>query len=164
MWAGELLLLVVLVAVVTWAMRGGKPARLDSPLVIDRPGQLHVTLAPQLDHAQAFIESIAERCNRAGNPDGDVATQFFVAHGTAVGPESDYLLAASWRSGVWYFQAIMPPLHERESSLKTMREFSAAVLVQHPPLEPLDDRYVQNLRDAVGQAAALFNVSVRGLH
>lgn len=164
MWAFELILLIVLATVVVWAMRGGKPA-LQNPLVIDRPGQLHLTLAPQLAQAQPFIESVAMRCGQMGRPAGDVDTQFFTVRDPAVQREDEYLLAVSWRAGIWYFQAIMPPrlANEQDSSLNNLREFSAAVLAQHPLREPRDDGYVQTLRDAVEGAAAPFNIEVREL-
>lgn len=165
MWAFELFLLIVLVAVVVLVMRGGKPVAPDNPLIVQRPGQLHITLAPQLNRAQTFIENIAKQCGRVGNPVGDVPTQFFEVRDSAVIAQGEhgYLLAASWRAGIWFFQAINPQplLGDRDSRLNMLREFSEAVLLHHPLVEPLDDRYVQSLRHAVENAALLFKIDVR---
>ena len=55
--------------------RPGKTPPLENPLVIERPGQYHMTLAPQLNLAQPFIEEVASRLGSAALPDCD--TVFF---------------------------------------------------------------------------------------
>lgn len=128
---------------------------LESPLVIDRPG-LYITLAPQLGRTQAFIENIARQCGAAGSPTGDVPTQFF-----EVRAERGYLLAASWRAGVWYFQGILPDGADRQ--LQHVRAFSEAVLANRPLAEPVDVQYAQRLRQAVEQVAQASGIDVRFL-
>ena len=57
----ELIILVILIALIVLAIRSGKSAALENPLIIERAGQYHITLAPQLNLAQSFIEAIAPR-------------------------------------------------------------------------------------------------------
>lgn len=156
MWAFELTVLIIVIAVVVWAIHGGKQAVFESPLVIDRPG-LYITLAPQLGCAQAFIEHIAEQCGEAGSPAGDVPTQFFEVHAEA----HAYLLAASWRAGVWYFQGILPGGVDRQ--LQHIRAFSEAVLANHPQAELADVQYAPRLRQVVEGVAQASGINVRAL-
>lgn len=161
----ELFLLIALVVVVVLAIRGGKPVVLDNPLVIHRPGEFHIILAPQLKRAQTFIEHVAKQCGQAGSPAGDVPTQFFEVRDSVAQGEAGYLLAASWRAGTWFFQAInpQPSLNDKNSNLHTLRAFSEAVLSQYPLTDPVDGQYQQNLRQAVEGAAVPFNIDVRVL-
>ena len=66
----ELFLLTLLVTLVVLVIRRGKPVVLDNPLIIQRPGQYHITLAPQLDRAQTFIEQISARFALSHPPQG----------------------------------------------------------------------------------------------
>src|SRR5487761_2630846 len=81
--------------------RPGKTPPLENPLVIERAGQYHLTLAPRLNLAQPFIEAVAGQL--ALSSAQNIASQFFevrdkqvVAHGYDF-----YLLAVSRRNGLW---------------------------------------------------------------
>lgn len=161
----ELPLLIILIAVVVFAMRGGKRVKLDNPLVIDRAGEFHITLAPQLDRAQSFIEHVVRGLEQSGKPAGDVPTQFFEVRDPALIAQSEscYLLAACWRGGTWYFQAIHPQplLSSKDSHLDNLRAFSEAVLLHHPQVEPVDERYVKLLQNVVENAALSLKIDAR---
>lgn len=164
---GELLLLTTIITLVILAIRRGKPVALDNPLIIQRPGQYHITLAPQLSRAQTFIENIARQFVELGCQAGDAPTQYFEVRDPAVCAQGErcYLLAAALRGGMLYFQAINPQplLRDADSHLKTLREFSEAVLERLPLPEHADGQGGDKLGDAVAAAADQMNIVVKVL-
>lgn len=163
----ELFILIIIVTLVVLAIRGGATAVLDGPLIIQRPGQYHITLAPQLARARTFIENIAEQFAESGYQADDVATQYFeVNDPDAIAQGKDrYLLAVAVRGGMLYFQAINPQplLRDADSHLKTIREYSEAVLVRHPPGEHTDRQVAEALCRAVEGAARQLQIGIKKL-
>ena len=154
----EALLLAVLVVLVILAIR--KPVLLDSPLIIQRSGQYHLTLAPQLVHAKNFIELIAGKFAGSALHEGDVATQYFEVRES----EDYYLLAVGFRAGILYFQAVNPQplLKDADSHYETVRSFSEQVMVQLAPLAENRDA-AGSLRAAVEMAARQLNIEYNRL-
>lgn len=146
----EALLLAILIALVILVIR--KPVVLDSPLIIQRPGQYHLTLAPQLAHARNFLELIAGKFAVTAPHEGDIATQYFEVRVTDAPGAAHYLLAVGLRAGILYFQAINPQplLKDADSHYETVRRFSEQVMVQ---LAPLAGNRDASLRTAVEAAA-----------
>ena len=110
--------------------RPGKTPPLDNPLVIERPGHYRVTLAPQLNLAQPFIEAIAVQIIQPLDKDHHSRTQCFevrdrqvTAHG-----HKHYLLAITQRNGMLYFQATAPRSLTPDTPYETLMEFSNAVM------------------------------------
>ncbi len=179
----ELFLLTLLVTLIVLSIRRGKPVRLDNPIIIQRPGRYHITLAPQLDRAQTFIEQIAARfplpnpLPQAGEEaneslreffvKGELPSQFFEVRdpGVPAREGGSYLLAATYRGGLLYFQAIepQPVLRDADSHLKQIREFSGAVLALHPLEHPAGVDEAEKLRNAVETAAQQMNITVEML-
>ena len=163
----ELLLLTAIVTLVILAIRRSESVVLDSPLIIRRPGQYHITLAPQLDRAQTFIEHIAGQFAGSGCPVRDVSTQYFEVHDATMFAQGErgYLLAVAVRGGMLYFQAINPQplLRDADSHFKTLCEFSEAVLQQLPLPELADGQGVDELSGAVEAAAGQLNIAVKVL-
>ncbi|HCI53677.1 MAG TPA: hypothetical protein DE312_10255 [Gallionella sp.] len=137
-------LLLALVAVVVLAIRPGTA----NPVVIHQAG-LHATLAPQLQRTQGFLEQIAN--SFAGDKTCDIATRYFDASDQA----GRYLLAAGLRSGVFYFQAILPPLKGDDAQM--LRLFSEQVMIDIPCREYQDNSDL--LLQAVGTTAKLMNIT-----
>ncbi|MCX7193190.1 MAG: hypothetical protein NTY60_06180 [Proteobacteria bacterium] len=133
--------LVALVVLVVLAMR--PKVKYDNPVIIHKPGLYHATLAPQLDRAQDLIERISNQFSAAG----DVDTQYFTIHDVS----GQYLLAAGFRAGTLYFQAILPALHD--NNCKTLRLFSAQVMLQVPLGASREVQDALGLRAAVEAAA-----------
>jgi hypothetical protein len=75
------------------------------------------------------------------------------------------LLAAAYRGGLLYFQAIYPQplLRDADSHLKQVREYSEAVLALHPLMHPAERDEIDKLRSAVEMAAQQLNISVKTL-
>lgn len=161
----ELIILMVLVAVVVMVMRYGKPAVLDTPIIVHQPGHYHITLAPQLNRAQPFFESIAKHFSGLQHSQGDIPTQYFEVRDPNVFAQGEcfYLLAAAFRGGTLYFQAINPKplLRDADSHLKTVRKFSESVLVLHPLSESVDELGAEQLRGMVESIAHQMNISVK---
>jgi hypothetical protein len=159
----ESFLLLCVITVVILAIRRGKPIVLDNPVIIYRPGQYHITLAPQLNCAQTFMENIAGQFPRAAT--NECATQYFEVRDPRVvtGGEGFYLLAAALRGGVLYLQAINPQplLHDADSHLKTVREFSDKVMALHPLIGVSDEHGVGKLQTAVGSAASQLQIGIK---
>lgn len=159
---GELLLLVIIVTAVVLAIRRGKPAILDNPLVINSE-KYHLTLAPQLRDAQNFLERVVGQTEDIAPQAADSVTQCFAVYDEAVCPSGDklYLLAVALRGGVWYLQAILPQplLRDSDSHLKTISAFSALVLARHPATDS-DPKIAQKIHDAVMAVARTMCIRV----
>jgi len=157
----ELAILVLLVFVIVLSIRGGRPA-VQEPVVIHIQGQYHITLAPQLTRIQPFIEKIALLFKQSHKHGGDMAGQYFEIFDKKA---SCYLLAIGLRGGVLYFQAINPqPLRNgAQGNLNTLREFSAAVMVQLPLTGPIDPKGAEHLRAVLNDVAESFGVEINDL-
>lgn len=164
---GESLLLLTLLTIVILAVRRSKPVVLETPLVIERPGQYHLTFASQLNQAQAFVEAIARQFGQPGSHQGDSPVQCFKVHDPKVTARDEdfYLLAIALRGGLLYIQAIKPtPLSgAADSHFKTVRKLSEKVLVRHPVVNPAVEDESQQLVAAVESAANQLNIVVHRL-
>ena len=164
MFMFELFLLILLVTIIVLSIRSGKSVVLDEPIIIHRTGQYHITLAPQLSLAQTFIEQIAKQFALSHTPQGDTPSQYFEVRDPQFAQgETGYLLAIAWRGGMLYFQAINPQplLRDTNSHLKTLREFSEAVLALHPLTEPVDAAEAEHLRATVDWVANQSMITVK---
>ncbi len=165
---GESLLLITIITLVVLTIRRARPVILENPVIIQRPGQYHITLAPQLNRAQNFIEQIAGKFAQSHSPHGDVPGQYFEVRDPNViaRGESCYLLAVAVRGGMLYFQAINPQplLRDADSHYKTLRKYSEAVLELHPLSEPVDEQGAEKLSGAVDTIASQMKIAVKVLH
>lgn len=159
---GESLLLITIVTLVVLTIRRARPVVLNNPVVIQRPGQYHITLAPQLNQAQNFIESIAKQFAGLPQPQGDIPPQYFEVRDPKVFAkgESCYLLAIAFRGGMLYFQAVNP---DADSHHRTVYEFSESVLAQHPLPGREDVQGAGKLCGAVEAVAGQLNIAVKAL-
>ncbi len=141
--------------------RPGKTPPLENPLVIERAGKYHLTLAPQLNLAQTFIEDIFALVAASNLAGSNSATQVYqvkdkqvTAHGFDF-----YLLAITRRDGMLYFQAVRPPLGG-VGHLAVALEFSDSVLKRFPASDdavvPADD-----IDAAVQEAARKRNIQIK---
>ena len=153
----ELIILTTVTLVALSLIRPGKTPPLDNPLIIERPGQYHMTLAPQINLAQPLIEDIVKRLRSSGDLANNSATLCFevrdkevTAHG-----KDFYLLATTQRNGMLYFQAIASQAGFPKDRINALLEFANAVLANIPgtstPDEQLNERIVSATRDAAQQ-------------
>jgi len=144
-------------------LRPGKTPPLDNPLVIERPGQYHMTLAPQLNLAQPLIEAIAKHFAPSGDTAQNSATQYFEVRDkqvTAHGSDS-YLLAITLRNGMLYFQATRPQADS--SNADTIAKFAHAVLARAPASGGHDAAQNERVIAAAQAAARLGSVEIKPL-
>jgi len=164
---GESLLLITIVTLVILTLRRAKPVVLESPVTIQRPGKYHILLAPQLNRAQTFIENIADQFLSLNPTGGDLPSQYYEIRDPAVFAkgESAYLLAATLRNGLLYFQAINPDSMEKDaaSQLKKLNDVSSEVLSKFPTSTPAGEQWAKDLRYAVGTAADQLKIAVKEL-
>jgi hypothetical protein len=164
---GESLLLLTIITLIVITIRRARPVILENPVNIHRPGQFHITLAPQLNRAQTFVEQIAKQFIESHHPKGDLPTQYFEVRDPKVfskGQDS-YLLAVTLRGGELYFQAAnpKPAKHKADNRYDTLREFSESVLQQHPLSGTADESGAEDLRTAVESIATQQMIAVEVL-
>ncbi|MCG6932549.1 MAG: hypothetical protein LJE57_02825 [Gallionella sp.] len=164
---GETLLTLTIITLIIITILKARPVILENPVSIHRPGQFHITLAPQLNQAQSFVEQIAKQFIESYHPKGDLPTQYFEVRDPKVYSkgQKSYLLAISLRGGELYFQAANPnaPKQEAGSHYKTLREYSESVLQNHPLSGSEDESGVESLRSTVEGIAAPLQISVEVL-
>lgn len=147
----ELVLLIAIVAAVVLALR--KRGGADAPVILQRPGLYHITLAPQLGSVRGFIESLGQRLAEDCRPAGDVPTRYFRV--TRAGDDEFFLMAVAFRKGICFIQAIVPrPLvTDAAGHLAALREFSETVLLHYPPVPPVDAGGAGKMSAAIGERA-----------
>jgi hypothetical protein len=160
----ETITLITLSLLLMSILRPGKTPPLDSPLIIERPGQYHMTLAPKLNLAQPFIEIVAGLVGKPDLGSQFSTTQYFEVRDNQVTSHGFeyYLLAITFRNGLLYFQANSPN-GKQSNSRRMICEFAESVLVNYPALgerkEGLDERIVT----AVLKAAELRGIQIKQL-
>lgn len=132
----ETLTIITLSVLALIFFRPGKTEPLKNPLVINRGGEFHAVLAPMLNLSQPLLESISRHLGDQGRQNGSSKPLYFMVTDKEVKAHGGkfYLLAATLRDGVLYFQAIAP--QEKENHLDTIRAFSEAELFRHPETRP----------------------------
>lgn len=164
---GESLLLLTIITLIVITIRRARPVILENPVIIQRPGQYHITLAPQLNRAQTFVEQIAKQYIQSQPSERDLQTQYFEVRDPKVFSkgQSSYLLAIALRGGVMYFQAVnpKPKQHDADSNYKTLHEFSESVLQHHPFSGPVDEQGAGKLHASVDTIAAQLIIAVKAL-
>ncbi len=161
---GETLLTLTLITLIVLTIRRARPVVLENPVNIHRPGQYHMTLAPQLNRVQTFVEQIAKQYIESHHPKGDLPTQYFEVRDPKVYSKGNksYLLAVTLRGGELYFQAVNPKPSQRdaESHYRTLHDFSESVLQKYPASGTVDGSGAESLRAAVESTASPLQISV----
>lgn len=163
---GESLLLITIISLVVLTIRRARPVVLESPVIIQRPGQYHITLAPQLNRAQTFVEQIAAQYLKSPALHGDFPDRYFEVRDPKVFAKgsNSYLLAVSLRDGLLYFQAANPGKQDdQDQHLKTIREFSEGVLKQHGHGAATEAQALTELDAAVEEVARQLQIEVKAL-
>jgi hypothetical protein len=158
----ETLTIITLTTIFLLIFRPGTTPPLDNPLVIERPGSHHILLASKLNLAQPFIEVVAQAL-MADNGGKCSATQYFEIRDKQVKvPGSDcYLLAATERNGLRYFQGIGPA--KDAGHLVAITKFAEGVLLRYPASGAYDAKLDERIVAAVQDVAAARGIEVRQL-
>jgi hypothetical protein len=164
---GESLLLITIITLVVLTIRRARPVILETPVVIQRPGQYQITLAPQLNRAQTFIEQIAKQVSQLHQSGGDLSAQYFEVSDPKVFAkgESSYLLSIALRGGVLYFHAVNHKHLQGDTTghYKTLHELSGAAIQHHPLSKPADEGWAEKLSDSVETVAKQLKIAVKDL-
>lgn len=159
----ETLTIITLSVLFLIFFRPGKTPPLENSLVIERPGQYHMTLAPQLNLAQPFVEAIAKQAGTPSDAAQCSATQYFevcdkqvTAHGSDC-----YQLSITLRNGMLYFQAASPLKGDQSS--KTIGEFADAVLARFPATGEYNMALDERIVAATQKAAQSCSVRIKQL-
>ena len=106
----EFITLTILSILAIAIFRPGKTPPLNNPLTIERPGLYRMSLAPQLNLAQPFIETLAKALLESSACATLESTVWFevmdkdvAAHGQA-----SYLLSIARNDGLLNFTAVLP--------------------------------------------------------
>ncbi|MDX8400642.1 MAG: hypothetical protein R8K20_10405 [Gallionellaceae bacterium] len=136
----ESLTIITLITLYLVFFRPGKTPALNNPLIIHRPGQYHMTLAPQLNLAQPFIEDLAKQIGSPSELAANSATLCFevkdkdaTAHG-----KNFYLLAITQRNGLLYFQVTSSKSDDKSAHAEEILAFANNVLVSSPMSGEID--------------------------
>ena len=154
----ETLTLITLCVLFLIFFRPGKTPPLESQLVIERPGQYKITLAPKLNLAQPFIEAIIDRLAKSGvSTQHGNARQFFAvgdrqvatAHGDVC------LLAIIVREGMIHFIGVQPASGDAAKHLETIKANAKDLLKDFPASDErskaLEDSLLGAIREVSGE-------------
>lgn len=143
--------------------RPGKTPALENPLVIERHNQYHLTLAPQLNLAQPFIEAVAGRIAASVDAPKNSGTCFFEVRDKQVAEHGYdfYLLAVTQREGMLYIQAARPVSTEPDSQLHTISEFAHGILARFP--DDKESASGEKIVAAARQEAKLRGIRIKDL-
>ena len=142
--------------------RPGKTPPLDNLLIIERPELYHMTLAPQINLAQPFIEAIAKNIGVISDASKHSLTQFFEVRDkqvTAHGYDF-YLLAITQCNGMLYFQATSPQLNDRNIFIHNIQEFADVVLNRLHVSGEHDTALDEKINKATQEVALLRGINV----
>lgn len=134
--------------------RPGKTPPLNNPLVIEHPGQYHMTLAPQLNLAQPFIEDIVKLISGQNYWAQFSMTQYFAVQDKQVRAHGSdcYLLAITLRNGMLYFQAASPKSDNQKDNHATIGDSANSVLERFPATglhnKALDERIIASAKES----------------
>lgn len=149
----ETLTIITISVILLIIFRPGKTPPLENPLTINRIGQFHAVLAPKINLAQPLLENISHRVTEEIRQNGNTPPLYFKVQDKEVKAHGQdfYLLAATLREGILYFQAVAPD--KKHSNLDTIRAFSEAELSKHPETQPHAESASATLADAIQSAA-----------
>jgi len=158
---------IIITVIVFLTLRNTKRKVLENPLIINRTGQYQATLAPKLNIAQTFIETIAKQIPGPRDAIQNSTTQCFeVCDQEAIAVSHDlYLLAITMRHGMLYFQAITPRLlvSDQDSHFNTLMESAHGALAHIPATSVHNIEINARIIAAVGTAARQLGISIKQL-
>lgn len=129
----ETLTLITLAVLFLVFFRPGKTPPLENQLVIERPGQYKITLAPKLNLAQPLIEAVIDRLAKSGvSTQHGSASQFFAVKDRQVVSGDIYLLAIIVRDGMIYFFGVQPESGNPANYLETIKAGANELLKDFP--------------------------------
>jgi hypothetical protein len=162
----ETLTIITLSVLFLVFFRPGKTPPLNNPLVIDRPGRYHMTLAPQLNLAQPYIEDVVKLISAPNYRTEFSMTQYFLVQDKQVRAHGNenYLLAITLRNGMLYFQATSPKSDDQSSNQNLISESAASALERFPSSGLHNSALDECIIAAAQESAQLRNIHIQHLN
>lgn len=161
----ELTLVTLALLFVVFVVKPGRTPPLANPMVINRLGQYHITLAPQLNLAQPLIEDIAKHLGNPGQLAANSSTLCFAvrdAEVTAHGKDF-YLLAITQRNSMLYFQAAAPVASEQKTYLAELLAFANTTLSHIPAVTEVDPNLNAQITSAAHEVTLKHGATISNL-
>lgn len=157
---------IIITIIIVLTIRNTKRAVLENPVILNRTGQYHATLAPKLNIAQTFIEAIAKQIPGPRDESQNSSTQCFEVRDPEAAKISQelYLLAITMRNGMLYFQAIIPrPLiNDQDSHFNMLMESAHAALAHIPATGGVHNTEIDEyIIAAAGTAARNLGIDIK---
>jgi hypothetical protein len=161
----ELTLVTLALLFVVFVVKPGRTPPLANPMVINRLGQYHITLAPQLNLAQPLIEDIAKQLGNPGELAHNSSTQCFEVRDAEVKAHGQdfYLLAITQRNGILYFQAMASQASEQVTRKEELLVFANKVLNDAPIVGTEDESLNQQITLAAHEVTQQHSSSIANL-
>jgi hypothetical protein len=161
----ELTLVTLALLFVVFVVKPGRTPPLANPLVINRLGQYHITLAPQLNLAQPFVEDIAKLLGKPAELPQNSSTLCFEIYDPEAKAHGNnfYLLAITQRNGMLYFQVTNSLASEPKQRVANLLEFADKVLPNIPRSGELDENLNERITLAVQEIAQKHNAKINCL-
>ncbi|RFC34636.1 MAG: hypothetical protein DID92_2727744566 [Candidatus Nitrotoga sp. SPKER] len=158
---------IIITIIFVLTLRNTKRTVLENPLILNRTGQYHATLAPKLNIAQTFIEAVAKQIPGPRDQDQNSSTQCFEVRdpeAITMGQEL-YLLAITMRHGLLYFQAIVPrPLvNDQDSHFNMLMESAHSTLESIPAANDMHKEVDEFIIVAANTAARKLSIDIKQL-
>lgn len=161
----ELTLVTLALLFVVFVVKPGRTPPLANPMVINRLGQYHITLAPQLNLAQPLIESIAKQLGDPAKLPPNSSTLCFEVRDEEVKAHGQdfYLLAITQRNGMLYFQASASQAGDQQTRVGELRAFADTVLHGIPPSCEADEQLNTRILAAAQDVAQRYQATLSDL-
>jgi len=158
----ELTLVTLALLFVVFVVKPGRTPPLSNPMIINRLGQYHITLAPQLNLAQPLIEDIAKRLGDPAELAANSSTLCFEvrdAEVTAHGKDF-YLLAITQRNGMLYFQATTSLSEDLKVRTAELMEFTDKTLQSTPRIGEVNEQLNERIALVTQEVAQQHSASI----
>lgn len=157
----ELTLLTLLITIVVIIIKPGRTPPLENPLVIERVGQFHATLAPKLNLAQPLLEGISRNLSSQARASGNSSAYFFsVLDGDVKAHGMDhYLFAVVLHAGMLHFKVTLPRKldYDYNTALKDSAATFAALDLKSGDISPEAEAA---LLQAIQTSATQFGIKI----
>ena len=114
--------------------RPGKIPPLDNPLVIERPGQYKIRLAPKLNLVLPFVESIAGRIAPTDEMKICQSVKFFAIRDQQIAENQNavYFLVLTFQHGMLDIQAVRPSQSMKSSYIDWIMQLTEDTIIKLP--------------------------------
>jgi hypothetical protein len=161
----ELTLVTLALLFVIFVVKPGRTPPLANPMIINRLGQYHITLAPQLNLAQPFIEDIAKQLGKPAELPQNSSTICFEISDPEVKAHGNdyYLLATTQRNGMLYFQVTTSLASDQKLRAAELLEFADKILLNIPRISEVDEQLNTRITLATQEVAQKHKATINYL-